>query len=82
VRQALVAVTETDDGEQSILRDWETLKLLNGLPPQKGAPGPDFVRAREFEARAKTFLDRAVDGLKLDFVVPEIEVVGMLLPTA
>jgi hypothetical protein len=40
----------------------------------------DFIHAREFEARAKAFLDRSVDGLKLDFVVPEVEAVGMLIP--
>ncbi|GAA0591231.1 DEAD/DEAH box helicase [Caenispirillum bisanense] len=79
VRQALVGVALRND-QPVILRDWETLKLLNGLPPHKGGAIPDFALARAFEARAKAFLEGEVEALKLDFAVPEIETMGLLLP--
>ena len=83
VRQAIAGIVQQPDGMLILLRDWELLKRLNALITTKSDAGTvDMIGAREFTANARTMMEVVLPELRLGFTVPELEPIGVLLPTA
>jgi hypothetical protein len=82
VRRTALGVVQDETGP-TVIRDWEVLKLLNGLEVPRVAPGKKRIDASQMQSwvrDAKLAAAAHLPKLDLPFSVPELKEILLLWP--
>jgi hypothetical protein len=83
---AIVGLRKNKTDHLEIIRDWELLKVLNELPLRSGfmrdnpSKPPNVQQASDILDRSSEFLRLNLNGLNLDFRIPDIEFLSIIWP--
>lgn len=87
IRQAVTAVSIDFSKTAAILKDWELIKVLNELPELKKLPKfSNYFELSSIEicqllVDAEQFLEKHLNDLALQFKIPAIPAISVLLPS-